>query len=221
MNKNALLAATLLALAPSLCAQTPTTEAELIAKLKQVEAVSAPTPPPAPAVPAKVTEITATREASFDNEKQVAVFVGDVRVTDPQFKVTSERLTVFFKKKTPKVKAAPSPAPAATSAPGEKDGGLEKVVAEGKVVIVQEKPNASGKGVTRYIGRADRAEYDAVGGLMRLIGSPEVQEGINLHLATSPSTVMIMHRDGRAMRSEGPTRTIISEKPAEDPTAKP
>ncbi len=222
MNKNApIAAAALLALATSLRAQAPTTEAELLAKLKQVEAVTAPTPPPAPAVPPKVTEITATEGASFDNEKQVAVFVGDVRVNDPQFKLTSERLTVFFQKKTPKVKAAPSPAPAATPAPEEKDGGVEKVIAEGKVVIVQEKPNANGKGVTRYVGKAARAEYDAVGGLMRLIGSPQVQEGINLHIATSPSTVMIMYRDGRAMRSEGPTRTVISEKPAEDPTAKP
>lgn len=207
-------------------AQAPATEAELLTKIKAIETVQ-PSPTPAePAAPVKagnVTEITATKEASFDNAKHVAVFIGDVRVKDPQFLLTCQKLTAYLKKasisENGNARPAASPKPAASPAPN--GGGLEKAIAEGNVVIVQEKPSEDGKKTTRYVGRADRAEYDAVGGEMRLIGSPQVQEGINLHLGTDPSTVMIMHRDGRTMRTEGPSRTLISDKPVDNPAPRP
>lgn len=218
-NKVALAAAALWIVAHPLCAQSPTTESDLLVKLKGITEVEPEPAPSAPSTPAKVTEITATQEASFDNAKQVAVFLGNVRVTDPQFKLTCKKLTAYLKKAAPATTAAASPAPADSAEPADSGGGgLRSAVAEGSVVIVQEKPDAEGGGVTRYVGRSDRAEYDAVTGNMRLIGSPQVQEGINLHIATDPSTVMVLRRDGRTMNTIGPSRTIISEKPVENPS---
>jgi hypothetical protein len=37
-----------------------------------------------------------------------------------------------------------------------------------------------------------------------------VQQGINRHIATTPTTRMIMHRDGRAT-TEGASKTMITD----------
>jgi hypothetical protein len=42
---------------------------------------------------------------------------------------------------------------------------------------------------------------------------PEIQQGINRHIATSPGTRMIIQRDGRAT-TEGPSRTVITDTAA-------
>jgi hypothetical protein len=46
--------------------------------------------------------------------------------------------------------------------------------------------------------------------MITLIGWPEVQQGINRHLASQESTRMILNRDGRAT-TEGPSRTVITD----------
>src|SRR5450631_2407648 len=46
---------------------------------------------PAPAEKRGPTEITATKEASFDGKQRVAVFLGDVRVQDSEFTLNAER----------------------------------------------------------------------------------------------------------------------------------
>src|SRR5277367_514410 len=40
------------------------------------------------------TEITATQEAQFDTKTRSGIFIGNVKVVDPQFTLTSNRLTV-------------------------------------------------------------------------------------------------------------------------------
>jgi lipopolysaccharide transport protein LptA len=136
------------------------------------------------------TEITAQKEATFDEKGNVAVFVGDVRVNDPSFLMTAERLTVTL---------------------SADRSSIERAVAEGNVVIVQRtSKDGEGKGA---VGRAQRAEYIPSTGKATLSGSPQIQQGINRHIATSPGTRMILHRDGRAS-TVGPSRTVITDSSA-------
>jgi lipopolysaccharide transport protein LptA len=137
------------------------------------------------------TEITAQKEATFDEQKNTAVFVGNVRVTDPSFLLSADRLTVLL---------------------STDRSGIERAVAEGNVVIVQRAAGEGeqGKGA---VGRAERAEYIPSAGRATLSGSPQIQQGINRHIATSPETRMILHRDGRAS-TVGPSRTVITDSSA-------
>ena len=79
-------------------------------------------------------------------------------------------------------------------------------MAEGNVVNVQQ-TEAGEKGA---IGRARRAEYVPTTGVVTLIGWPEIQQGINRHIAANESTRMILNRDGRAT-TEGASRTVITD----------
>ena len=63
------------------------------------------------------TEITATQEAQFDTKTRTGVFIGNVKVVDPQFTMTSDRLTVHLNK-------------------DEEGGGLNDAEAKGSVIIV-------------------------------------------------------------------------------------
>lgn len=132
------------------------------------------------------TEITAQKEATFDEKENRAIFVGDVRVKDPAFLLSSDKLTVYLTKDR---------------------STIERAVAEGSVVIVQQTKNPSEKAA---VGRASEAEYIPASGRVTLIGWPEVQQGINRHVAASAGTRMILNREGRAT-TEGPSRTLITD----------
>lgn len=133
------------------------------------------------------TEITAQKEATFSDADNTAVFLGNVRVNDASFLLSSDKLTV---KLTPD------------------RSGIERAVAEGHVVIVQQtRTDEASKAAT---GRGERAEYIPSKGTITLSGSPEIQQGINRHIATSPGTRMTFNRDGRAT-TDGPSRTVITD----------
>jgi lipopolysaccharide export system protein LptA len=161
--------------------------------------------------PTGATEITAM-EATFDNRKHEAVFSRKVMVTDPEFSVTCDRLTAVLKHSGSAANGKPTErSPAAAPQPaGKSQGGLERAIAEGNVVIKQSKTEADGS-TSLSVGRAQRADYNAVTGDITLSGSPSVQQGFNQCVATSPETVMTLNRD-RNMRVVGPHRTIISDK---------
>src|SRR5215210_7828973 len=96
------------------------------------------------------TEITSTKEATFDNKTRQAMFTGNVQVKDPEFTITCEKLTAFLHD-TAASKAAAAPKtsapPAASRSKGNGGGtagGLDRAVAEGKVTIIQEKPGENG-----------------------------------------------------------------------------
>lgn len=133
------------------------------------------------------TEIVAQKEATFNDSKNQATFVGDVRVKDPTFLLSSDKLTVYLTKQR---------------------SGIEKAVAEGNVVIVQQTDSPTEKGA---IGRARVAEYFPATGTVTLIGWPEVEQGINRHVAASQETRMTMDRTGKAT-TDGPSRTVITDK---------
>jgi lipopolysaccharide transport protein LptA len=137
------------------------------------------------------TEIFAD-EAFFDSTKNVGIFSGRVKVTDPRFNLQSDKLTVFITK-------------------GQNQG-LEKAIAEGNVGLVRDRPDPNGGSPTRAVGRADKATYTAATGDVELRGTPRVQEGLNMHVATSPDTVMIINQNSQ-LTTHGPSRTEIRQQP--------
>src|SRR6476661_1236526 len=136
-------------------------------------------------------------EAFFDSTKNMGIFSGRVKVVDPRFSLQSDKLTVFITK-------------------GENQS-LEKAVAEGNVGLIRDRPAANGGPPTRAVGRSDKATYTASTGDVELVGTPRVQEGQNMHVATSPDTVMIISQNSQ-LRTHGPSRTEIVQQPKEEPT---
>ena len=136
-------------------------------------------------------------EAFFDSTKNVGTFTGRVKVIDPRFNLQSDKLTVFITK-------------------GENQS-LEKAVAEGNVGLIRDRPAANGSPPTRAIGRSDKATYTASTGDVELVGTPRVQEGPNMHVATSPDTVMVISQNSQ-LRTHGPSRTEILQQPKEEQT---
>jgi lipopolysaccharide transport protein LptA len=140
------------------------------------------------------TEIYAD-EAFFDSNKSMGIFSGRVKVTDPRFNLQSDKLTVFISK-------------------GESQG-LERAIAEGNVGLVRDRLDPSGGPPTRAIGRADKAIYTAATGDVELTGTPRVQEGQNMHVATNPDTVMIINQNSQ-LTTHGPSRTEIRQQPKDE-----
>jgi lipopolysaccharide transport protein LptA len=135
-------------------------------------------------------------EAFFDSTKNMGIFSGRVKVIDPRFNLQSDKLTVFITK-------------------GENQS-LERAIAEGNVGLIRDRPAANGSPPTRAVGRCDKATYTATTGDVELMGTPRVQEGPNLHVATSPDTVMIISQNSQ-LRTHGPSRTEIVQQPKEEP----
>src|SRR5262245_37811110 len=136
-------------------------------------------------------------EAFFDSTKNMGIFSGRVKVTDPRFNLQSDKLTVFITK-------------------GENQG-LEKAIADGNVGLVRARPDPNGGPPTLAVGRADKATYTAATGDVELRGTPRVQEGPNMHVATSPDTVMIINQNSQ-LTTHGPSRTEIRQQPKDDET---
>ena len=145
------------------------------------------------------TEIYAD-EALFDSQRYIGTFVGRVIVKDPRFNLQADKLTVHLAK-------------------GEKKG-LEKAIAEGNVGVVQERPGENGAPPVRSVGRAERAVYTAADGNVELTGTPRVQSGLNMHVATSPDTVMLINQNG-TLTTKGPSRTELRQEPKAAPAPKP
>jgi lipopolysaccharide export system protein LptA len=175
------------------------------------------------------TEITARDEVQFDGQSRTGVFIGNVKVVDPDFTMTADKLTVHMAKQ-------------------EEGGGLSSAEADGNVIIVHanEAKNANGgtspaasaaptpvpKPTTSLTladlpdptpqpsatpplvlstGRAQKALYDAKDQSMTLIGWPQITQGVNTHISTEEGTRMILYRDGR-LKTIGGSRTIIQDK---------
>src|SRR5437762_5503183 len=133
-------------------------------------------------------------EAFFDSTKSMGIFSGRVKVVDPRFNLQSDKLTVFITK-------------------GENQG-LERAIAEGNVGLVRDRPDPNGGPPTRAVGRADKATYTAATGDVELRGTPRVQEGPNMHVATSADTIMIINQNSQ-LTTHGPSRTEIRQQPKE------
>ena len=144
------------------------------------------------------TEIYAD-DAFFDSTKNMGIFSGRVKVIDPRFNLQSDKLTVFITK-------------------GQNQS-LEKAIAEGNVGLVRDRPDPNGGAPTHAVGRADKATYTAATGDVELRGTPRVQEGANMHVATSPDTVMVINQNSQ-LSTHGPSRTEIHQQPDDAKKAK-
>lgn len=142
------------------------------------------------------TEIYAD-EAFFDSAKNIGKFSGHVKVNDPRFAMQSEKLTAYIAKE---------------------DKGLEKAVADGNVAVVRNRPDPKGGRPQQSIGLSDNAVYTTSDGIIQLTGNPRVQQGMNMHIATSPDTVMILNQEGQLI-TRGPSRTEIRQQPSPSPSA--
>jgi lipopolysaccharide transport protein LptA len=145
------------------------------------------------------TEIYAD-EASFDSTKNMGVFTGHVKVIDPRFNLQSDKLTVYLRR-------------------GE-DQGLEKAIADGNVGVVRERTDPNGGPPTRAVGRSEHAVYTSADGNVELTGMPKVQQGLNMHVATSAETVMVINQDGH-LNTHGPSRTEIRQEPKQEKAGSP
>ena len=146
------------------------------------------------------TEITA-RDAMFDNRIHVATFTGDVLVTDPEFGLSCASLSVYLKKPAAKDAAPPPAAAPKLVVPDEPGSGIEKAVAEGDVVITQDKSDADGK-AQRYMGRAERAVFDNTTGTLTLSGWPQISQSLGGSVskqitAREKTCVIILNRIGK------------------------
>ncbi len=160
----------------------------------------------APKTPATAPEKKAKKTASEkkaagqkqDKSKNIGIFSSRVKVVDPRFNLQSDKLTVFITK-------------------GQNQS-LEKAIADGNVGLVRQRPNPSGGPPTLAVGRADKATYIAATGDVELRGTPRVQEGLNMHVATSPDTVMVINQNSQ-LTTHGPSRTEIRQQPSEQKKA--
>ena len=153
------------------------------------------------------TEITAKDDVQFDAQTRTAVFSGGVKVVDPQFTMTSDKLFVTMNRQ-------------------EDGGGMKEARAEGNVIIVHAnqaktdaKPGATPTPAAQptatpamvySTARAQRAIYNAKDESLTLLGWPQITEGINTHISTDEGTRMILYRDGH-MKTIGGSRTILQQ----------
>ncbi len=142
------------------------------------------------------TEIYAD-DAFFDSPKNIGKFSGHVKVNDPRFAMQSEKLTAYIAKA---------------------DKGLEKAVADGHVAVVRNRPDPNGGPPQQSIGLSDNAIYTTSDGIIQLMGTPRVQQGTNMHIATSPDTVMTLNQEGQ-LTTHGPSRTEIRQEPSPSPSS--
>jgi len=134
------------------------------------------------------TEITAKSQASFDNEKNIAKFEGDVVVRDPQFTLTCDTLTVLLDKERK---------------------GIESAEARGNVVVVQQSESTKDP-KEKAVGRSGVMIYKPSTGEVTLREWPSVQQGINNQIATESGTVMILKSTGES-RTIGGSKTVITD----------
>lgn len=132
------------------------------------------------------TEITAKKQATFDNAANLAEFEGNVIVQDPQFTLYCDKLKVTL---------------------NQNRKGLQLAEASGNVIIVQTNTDESGK-IVKSIGRAGKAIYDPTSGNITLTIWPSVQHDVNLQVATEEGTVMVLNRSGKS-DTKGSSKTTI------------
>jgi lipopolysaccharide export system protein LptA len=161
--------------------------------------------------PRAETVIDADGRAIFDGsgrfgpDYQVVIFEDNVRVTNPEFIMTSDRLTAYFKQPEKKP-LKPGEVPSASEEPADEGKKLERAVATGREVTVRK----TIEGGDDQIAKARKATYFADRNEVMLEIWPQVQRGKNLVIAKSKDTVIVLK--GEEMIVNGPVRTEIVGK---------
>jgi hypothetical protein len=113
-----------------------------------------------------------------------------VNVKGPDFEISCDRLKVILKPKAPPgAKSADAPKPAEGEKPGDGKnppaaaaiggmGAIEEAIAEGNVIITQDKPGKPGDPPSRYLAKGKKAVFTDAKGSMVLTGWPQILESI-------------------------------------------
>jgi lipopolysaccharide export system protein LptA len=185
------------------------------------------------------TEITAKDQAQFDSRGRVATFYGAVKVVDPQFTMTADKLIAYMNRdeeggglreadaqgnviivhvNQPKGAGTPAPdvQPAGQPPGAPSPGGATPALPSGTPVPAGSPPQANGSPApaqtpVRSTSKSDRAVYFTKDGTITLTGWPQVTQGVNTHIATQPNVKMIIYNDGR-LQTFGSTRTVIQDR---------
>ncbi len=176
-----------------------------------------PGQPPAPSGNAAVTTITAQKRLLLDSQGKEATFWGDVKVVDSRFSLACEKLTVFFRDNTAgalNLEGKDAKEGQAGKEAGPGDGALEKAVAEGNVIIFQEKTNERGE-IERSVGRAQKAVYDTKTGNIALSGWPQVEQKQNTIVAMEESTVILLNQKG-TLEVLGHSKSVLRNTSSEN-----
>jgi lipopolysaccharide export system protein LptA len=173
----------------------------------------------APSGKAAVTTITAQKRLLLDSQGREATFWGDVKVVDSRFSMACEKLTVFFRDNTGGAKAlegkdAKEGKGGKESGEGHGVGALEKAVAEGDVIIFQEKTNDKGE-VERSVGRSQKAVYDTKTGNIALSGWPQVEQKQNTIVAMEEGTVILLNQKG-TLEVLGHSKSVLRSTSSEN-----
>lgn len=162
-----------------------------------------------------VTEITAKDRLIFDQKGNQAVFVGDVVVLDSRFSLNCDKLTAVMKRSVKDVaKDVVKEEGGDKAMPAKGGGGIEKAIAEGHVVIAQEKRNDKGE-LERSVGRGQKVIYDADTGDITLSGWPQVEQKMNTIVALEEGTVIVLNRKG-TMDVQGHSKTVLRNTKIDD-----
>lgn len=194
---------------------------------------STPVKKPNPVAEKKPIEITCTGETTFDAKSNVAVFVKDVKVNHPQFTLTSDKLTTYLKKtvkqpakdETTGTASTPPPAPTPTPKPdadSSSASALDRAVAEGNVVIIQDKVDEKTGEVVHCVGKGGKADYNTANDEMILSDWPQLQKGGSTMVALEQGFVIIMDRNGNMRTNERAHRMVLEPdaKPTKTPEKK-
>lgn len=135
------------------------------------------------------TLITCDGGMYFDAEEGILVYMGNVRVTDPRFGLSgANELKIFFEKKAEDKKGAP-----AKQGPGANFGNVQRLVAEGAVVINQK--SVDGKDPVKASGRV--LTYNVASGEIIIHGGfPWVQQGAFFARAKEADLTLRLLTDG-------------------------
>ncbi len=136
-----------------------------------VPAVPGAAPVAKPAKKAEGPTVIVSRDMTFKNSTQTADFKGEVNVKAPGFEVSCDRLRVILK---PKSAPGAPPPPAAPGGGGM--GNIEEAIAEGNVVITQDKPGKPGEPPSRYLAKGKKAVFTDSKGSIVITGWPQILE---------------------------------------------
>ncbi len=150
-----------------------------------------------------VTTITSKKGAYLDSKASMATFTGDVTVVDARFSLTCQKLTAFL------VRQGNEPKGEIANA-----SGLDKVEAEGDVVIIQDKVGEKGE-VERSLARAQKAVYDSQTGNITLSGWPQVEQNQNVTMAAEEGAVIVLNRKGK-LEVLGHSKSILRNTSTND-----
>ncbi|MBL9142349.1 MAG: peptidyl-prolyl cis-trans isomerase [Verrucomicrobiaceae bacterium] len=145
--------------------------------------------------------------AEFDPDHGRIAYIGQVKLTHPQFTISADdRIEVTIKD----TKAS------ASGQAKETYSQIDKAIATGKLVTVSYH-DSKGRA---YEGSGQHLSYDAEKGTLTLKGWPTVSDGKNVIAATAASTMMIVDVKGR-FTVKGPAQTkLLPEQPTPASSAK-